>query len=118
LSRQHDTRLVVVDNQGGRQVYVDSRHYNGVVNLVPLSLGVSSSAKRGIGQLQVGQIESALCVPGLTLMAAKTKRDAHVLVALQPHLLQYSQESTKTRAGTGGRNGPWGSLDIFPGLEE
>ena len=71
--------------------------------------------------LQVGQIDAALCVPGLTLFAAKSKADSHMLVALQPHLQQYAQESTKTHVGLAvgaGGNGPWGALNMFPGLEE
>lgn len=53
LARGLEARLVVVDNQGGRQVYVDGRHYDGVIKLVKLQAGASGAVKRGIGQLQV-----------------------------------------------------------------
>eukprot|EP00038_Savillea_parva_P009699 m.185255 g.185255 ORF g.185255 m.185255 type:complete len:1467 (-) comp16397_c0_seq1:169-4569(-) len=115
IAKHEPTRLVVVDNQGGRRVYIDPGHYDGVLNLEPMP-GSGASVKRGIGQIQVGQIDSALCVPNLTLMAAKRKNDSHILVALQPHLMQYAQGSTKIHAGRALTAGP--NLDLFPGLEE
>jgi hypothetical protein len=62
LVRGIEARLVVVDNQGGRQVYVDGRHYDGVVKLVKLASVTSGTGKRGIGQMQVCVWRVCVCV--------------------------------------------------------
>jgi len=104
VANDNAVRLVVVDNQGGRQVYVDCRSYHGVIKLrVNMVRGVGTG-KRGIGQLDVGPaVDEATVSPGLSLMAAK-KGESHVLVSLQPHLMHYTKESTKTAATAGINN--------------